>query len=96
MGALSDPDDRGWKASQYYDQNPSYKYVVVRKDFEHPEIVFKMASVMFDKMRTEGRYNEELAYYFQTNVDSTRRGRSPSILITAMRCIAAMRILTVH
>ena len=55
---------------QYYDQNPSYKYVVVRKDFEHPEIVFKMASVMFDKMRTEGRYNEELAYYFQTNVDS--------------------------
>lgn len=35
MGALSDPDDRGWKA-QYYDQNPSYKYVVVRKDFEHP------------------------------------------------------------
>lgn len=21
---------------QYYDQNPSYKYVVVRKDFEHP------------------------------------------------------------
>lgn len=50
---------------------------------------------MFDKMRTEGRYNEELAYYFQTNV-VPRRGRSPSILITAMRCIAAMRILTVH
>ena len=30
-----------------------------------------MASVMFDKMRTEGKDNEELAYYFQTNVDST-------------------------
>lgn len=64
---------------QYYDQNPSYKYVVVRKDFEHPEIVFKMASVMFDKMRTEGRYNEELAYYFQTNVDSTARPISINI-----------------
>lgn len=64
---------------QYYDQNPSYKYVVVRKDFEHPEIVFKMASVMFDKMRTEGRYNEELAYYFQTNVDSTARPISHNI-----------------
>ena len=64
---------------QYYDQNPSYKYVVVRKDFEHPEIVFKMASVMFDKMRVEGRYNEELAYYFQTNVDSTARPISINI-----------------
>ena len=64
---------------QYYDPNPSYKYVVVRKDFEHPEIVFKMASVMFDKMRVEGRYNEELAYYFQTNVDSTARPISINI-----------------
>ena len=64
---------------QYYDQNPSYKYVVVRKDFEHPEIVFKMASVMFDKMRTEGQDNEELAYYFQTNVDSTARPISINI-----------------
>lgn len=38
-----------------------------------------MASVMFDKMRTEGRYNEELAYYFQTNVDSTARPISINI-----------------
>ena len=64
---------------QYYDQNPSYKYVVVRKDFEHPEIVFKMASVMFDKMRTEEQDNEELGYYFQTNVDSTARPISINI-----------------
>ena len=38
-----------------------------------------MASVMFDKMRTEGQDNEELAYYFQTNVDSTARPISINI-----------------
>ena len=80
---------------QYYDQNPSYKYVVVRKDFEHPEIVFKMASVMFDKMRTEGRYNEELAYYFQTNVDSTARPISINIDYSDAlhRCFSNMPIM---
>ncbi|MBO5158914.1 MAG: extracellular solute-binding protein [Lachnospiraceae bacterium] len=57
----------------YFDQKPSYKYVVVRKDFEHPEIVFKMASVMFDKMRFAGEENKELEVYFQKNVDSTAR-----------------------
>lgn len=59
--------------TRYFDQRPSYKYVVVRKGFEHPEIVFKMASVMFDKMRYEDRENEELELYFQRNVDSTAR-----------------------
>lgn len=59
--------------TRYFDQRPSYKYVVVRKGFEHPEIVFKMASVMFDKMRYEDRENEELEVYFQRNVDSTAR-----------------------
>lgn len=58
---------------RYYDQRPSYKYVVVRKDYEHPEIVFKMASVMFDKMRYEDNENAELETYFQLNVDSTAR-----------------------
>ncbi|MDO4331688.1 MAG: extracellular solute-binding protein [Eubacteriales bacterium] len=59
--------------TRYFDQRPSYKYVVVRKDFEHPEIVFKMASVMFDKMRYEDNENSELETYFQLNVDSTAR-----------------------
>lgn len=58
---------------RYFDQRPSYKYVVVRKGFEHPEIVFKMASVMFDKMRYEDNENSELETYFQLNVDSTAR-----------------------
>lgn len=59
--------------TRYFDQRPSYKYVVVRKGFEHPEIVFKMASVMFDKMRYEDNENSELETYFQLNVDSTAR-----------------------
>lgn len=59
--------------TRYFDQKPSYKYVVVRKNFEHPEIVFKMASVMFDKMRYGGEENVALEAYFQRNVDSTAR-----------------------
>lgn len=65
--------------TRYFDQRPSYKYVVVRKDFEHPEIVFKMASVMFDKMRYEDTENEEFESYFQRNVDSTARPISINI-----------------
>lgn len=65
--------------TRYFDQRPSYKYVVVRKGFEHPEIVFKMASVMFDKMRYEDAENKELERYFQLNVDSTARPISINI-----------------
>lgn len=64
---------------RYYDQEPSYKYVVVSASFEHPEIAVKMASVMFDKMRFEDTSNEELARYFQSNVDSTARPISINI-----------------
>lgn len=65
--------------TRFFDQKPSYKYVVVRKDFEHPEIVFKMASVMFDKMRYEDKENPSLEDYFQRNVDSTARPISINI-----------------
>ena len=64
---------------RYYDQEANYKYVVVSADFEHPEIVVKMASVMFDKMRFEDKSNEDLAEYFQMNVDSTARPISINI-----------------
>ncbi len=64
---------------RYFDQKPSYKYVVVRKGFEHPELVVKMASVMFDKMRYEDKKNDELEEYFQRNVDSTARPISINI-----------------
>lgn len=64
---------------RYFDQKPSYKYVVVRKDFAHPELVIKMASVMFDKMRYEDNKNDGLEEYFQRNVDSTARPISINI-----------------
>ena len=64
---------------RYYDQEASYKYVVVSADFEHPELVFKMASVMFDKMRYEDLTNDGLEEYFQVNVDATARPVSINI-----------------
>lgn len=64
---------------RYYDQEASYKYVVVSAEFEHPELVFKMASVMFDKMRYEDLENDALEEYFQLNVDSTARPVSINI-----------------
>lgn len=57
----------------YHSQNPGYKYVVVRKDFEYPEIVCKMISVIFDYTRYEDVDNAELSDYFALNVDPTAR-----------------------
>lgn len=60
-------------ATYYHSQNPAYKYVVVRKGFEYPEIVPKMISVIFDYSRYEDVDNEELSAYFTQNVDPTAR-----------------------
>ena len=60
-------------ATYYHSQNPAYKYVVVRKGFEYPEIVPKMISVIFDYSRYEDVDNEELSLYFTQNVDPTAR-----------------------
>lgn len=57
----------------YHSQNPGYKYVVVRKGFEYPEIVCKMISVIFDYTRYEDVDNVELSDYFVLNVDPTAR-----------------------
>lgn len=60
-------------ATYYHSQNPAYKYVVVRKGFEYPEIVPKMISVIFDYSRYEDVDNAELSAYFTQNVDPTAR-----------------------
>ena len=60
-------------STSYYSKNPSYKYVVVRKDYEHPEIACKIISVLFDYIRYEEGNNEEFIKYFMTNVDPTAR-----------------------
>ncbi len=49
------------------------KYVVVRKGYEHPEIVMKIISVLFDYTRYEAENAEEVNGYFALNVDPTAR-----------------------
>lgn len=60
-------------STSYYSQNPTYKYVVVRKGYEHPEIVCKIISALFDYGRNEEDDNQEFREYFQNNVDPTAR-----------------------
>ena len=67
----------------YYLQQPSNenvyasfrdnKYVVVRKGYEHPEIVMKIISVLFDYTRYEAEDAREVNEYFALNVDPTAR-----------------------
>jgi len=63
----------------YYSQRPSSKYVVVRKGFEYPEIIFKMISVQFDYLRFIDKTVEEINNYERNNVDQTARPLSINI-----------------
>lgn len=65
--------------TSYHSQNPCYKYVVVRKGYEHPEIAAKMISVMFDKVRFDCTDSEEFKYYYQLNVEPTARPLSINV-----------------
>ena len=59
--------------TRYHTIDPSGKYVVVRKGFEHPEIVFKIISVLFDQVRYIDKNVQEINDYDRTNVDPTAR-----------------------
>lgn len=51
-----------------------WMYVVVRKGYEHPEIVCKYVSAIFDYSRYEdNRYAREVNEYFSINVDPAAR-----------------------
>lgn len=50
-------------------QNPTGRYVVVRKGFEHPELVMKVISVLFDFVRYGDEDTKELESYYKNNVD---------------------------
>lgn len=65
--------------TSYHSQNPCYKYVVVRKGYEHPEIAAKMISVMFDKVRFDCTDLEEFKNYYQLNVEPTARPLSINV-----------------
>lgn len=56
-----------------YDTFRDNKYVVVRKDYEHPEIVMKIISVLFYYTRYGAQDADEVNAYFALNVDSTAR-----------------------
>ena len=60
-------------STSYHSQNPCYKYVVVRKGYEHPEIAAKIISVMFDSARYDSNDSQEFANYYQLNVEPTAR-----------------------
>lgn len=65
--------------TSYHSQTPCYKYVVVRKGYEHPEIAAKMISVMFDKVRFDCTDSEEFKNYYQLNVEPTARPLSINV-----------------
>lgn len=56
-----------------YESFRDNKYVVVRKGYEHPEIVMKIISVLFDYTRYEAEDAQEVNEYFALNVDPTAR-----------------------
>ncbi len=56
--------------------NPNSGYVVVRKGFEHPELIVKLANMQFDYSRYEEKkddeaYKKELADYSELNAGGT-------------------------
>ncbi len=59
--------------TSYHTQNPSGKYIVVRKGYEYPEIACKIVSVLFDYLRYNDRDNQEIVNYYKENVDPTAR-----------------------
>lgn len=89
VNAVSRNPDANWQpyliatdsdgTTSYHSQNPCYKYVVVRKGYEHPEIAAKMISVMFDKVRFDCTDSEEFKNYYQLNVEPTARPLSINV-----------------
>lgn len=65
---LIETDDDG--STSYVSQNPTGNYIVVRKGYEHPEIVFKIVSILFDNFKYG---KEDISKYYQMNVDATAR-----------------------
>ena len=59
---------------QTFEAYDKWMYVVVRKGYEHPEIVGKYVSAIFDYSRYEDdRYANDVNKYFAINVDPTAR-----------------------
>ncbi|MDO5518120.1 MAG: extracellular solute-binding protein, partial [Clostridium sp.] len=66
-------------STSFCSQNPSNKFVVVRKGYEHPEIVMKECSVLFDYFNNSNKEAYEIKQYYVDNVDPTARPFSINI-----------------
>lgn len=83
MSAISKNPEADWQpymistredgSVSYCMQKPSYKYVVVRKGYEYPEVAIKIINVMYDYLRYEDKNASEISKYYQMNVDVTAR-----------------------
>lgn len=84
MEEIENDPEADWEpyylTADYQEKNNVYtsfsdnKYVVVRKGYEHPEIIMKIVSVLFDYSRFEDKENaDEINSYFGLNVDPTVR-----------------------
>lgn len=83
MEAMKKNSEAEWKpyllsncedgTTRYAQQNASTQYVVVRKGYEHPELIMKMISVLFDYARYTDVDNQDFIHYYQWNVDPTAR-----------------------
>lgn len=85
MNALEVSEEADWQpyliatnedGNTYYHStnHTSYKYVVVRKDFEYPEIAWKIISVLFDYARYEDDKGAvDIGEYDKNAVDPTAR-----------------------
>lgn len=84
MDEIENDPEADWEpyylTADYQEKNNVYtsfsdnKYVVVRKGYEHPEIIMKIVSVLFDYSRFEDKENaDEINSYFGLNVDPTPR-----------------------
>lgn len=83
MSSLQNQPDAVWKpylletdedgVTSFVVQNPTTKFVVVRKGYDHPELIMKLVSVLFDQARYQDKNNVELADYYKKNVDPTAR-----------------------
>lgn len=63
----------------YHTTSPINKYIVASKNCDHPEIIFKIASVIFDFTRFQTDKATEINDYFPLNVDPTARPLSINI-----------------
>ena len=69
-------------STSYHTQVPYGNFVVVRKGYEHPEIVCKIISVLFDYVRYEDKDNQAIKDYYKLNVDPTARPLAMNVTTT--------------